>query len=281
MKTTILTAALCLVLGLSIQAQVQTPAPSPFSKVEQMVGMTEVVIEYSRPSVKDRTVFGELVPYDKVWRTGANAATKISFSTDVKVNGTDVPAGDYALITKPGATEWELHFLEYNTPGVGQYLSSEDDRIVAKTSGVNELPFVMESFMMVFDNLRNSSANLHLVWERTNAYVTIEVPTEEAVMASIESTMAGPSANDYSAAASYYLAEGKDMNQALEWINQSLEMGGERFWILRTKSEIQAKLGDYKGAIATAERSKELAEESRNADYIKINTNNITEWSKM
>ncbi len=281
MKTTFLSLAFCLAIAFGVNAQVSTPAPSPFCKVEQTVGLTEIHLEYSRPSVKDRKVFGELVPYDKVWRTGANSATKITFTTDVKVNGTEVPAGAYALITKPGMEEWELHFLPYVSAGVGQYMSSEDDRIIAKTSGVNELPFVMESFMMMFDNLRNSSANLHIVWERTNAYVTIEVPTEEAVMASIESTMAGPGAGDYSAAASYYLAEGKDMNQALEWINKSLEMGGERFWILRTKSEIQAKLGDYKGAIATAERSKELAEESRNADYIKINTDNIAKWSKM
>ncbi len=281
MKTTFLSLAFCLAIAFGVNAQVSTPAPSPYCKVEQTVGLTDIHLEYSRPSVKDRKVFGDLVPYDKVWRTGANSATKITFTTDVKVNGTEVPAGDYALITKPGMEEWELHFLPYVSAGVGQYMSSEDDRIIAKTSGVNELPFVMESFMMMFDNLRNSSANMHNVWERTNAYGTIEVPTEEAVMASIESTMAGPGAGDYSAAASYYLAEGKDLNQALEWINKSLEMGGERFWILRTKSEIQAKLGDYKGAIATAERSKELAEESRNADYIKINTDNITEWSKM
>lgn len=281
MKTTFLSLSFCLMVAFGVNAQVVSPAPSPYCKVEQAVGLTDITLEYSRPGVKDRKVFGELVPYDKVWRTGANSATKISFSTDVKVNGTEVPAGDYALISKPGMEEWELHFLPWVSAGVGQYLSSEDDRIIAKTSGVNELPFNMESFMMMFDNLRNGSANLHMVWERTNAYVTIEVPTEEAVMASIESTMAGPDANDYRAAASYYLSEGKDMEQALEWINKSLEMGGERFWILRDKSEIQAQLGDYPGAIKTAERSKELAEESRNADYIKINTDNIAKWSKM
>lgn len=281
MKTTLLSFVLCLGVSFAAQAQVQTPAPSPFSKIEQSVGMTEIHVEYSRPGVKGRDVFGDLVPYGKAWRTGANQATKITFSTDVTVGGVDVPAGTYALITLPNKDEWELHFFNYTKSGVGNYLNSEETPIITKTTGVNELPFTMESFMIAFDNLRNHSCNMHMVWENTNAYVEIGVPTEEAVMASIESTMAGPSANDYRAAAAYYLAEGKDMNQALEWINKSLEMGGERFWILQDKSEIQAALKDYSGAVKTAERSKELAMEARNEDYIKINDKNIAKWAKM
>lgn len=279
MKTTLFTILGCLLLTFGVTAQVQTPAPSPSAEIEQTVGLTEIEVEYSRPSVKGRVVFGDLVPYGEKWRTGANAATKVSFSTDVVVGGVDVPEGEYALLTVPNESEWELHFYTYTQPGVGNYFNSDETPIVTKTTGVNELPFTMESFMIAFDNLRNSSADMHLVWENTNAYVTIEVPTEEAVMASIESTMAGPSANDYRAAAGYYLEEGKDMEQALEWINKSLEMGGDRFWILQDKSEIQAALGDYKGAIETAKHSKDLAREAGNNDYIKINDKNIAKWA--
>lgn len=280
MKSTLFSVALCLLFAVASTAQVRTPAPSPSAKVDQTIGLTEVSVEYSRPSVKDREIFGNVVPYNEYWRTGANAATKISFSEDVVVGGVDVAKGEYAIIAKPGEKSWELNFYPWTGRGWTSYRDGDVAPVKAMTDDVVSMPFSVESMMVAFDNLRNSSATLHFVWEKTNAYVTIEVPTDKAVSESITTTMAGPSANDYRAAASYYLAEDKDLEQALEWINQSLEMGGERFWILRDKSEIQAKLGDYAGAVKTAERSKELAIEAHNNDYVKINEDNIGKWSK-
>ena len=146
---------------------------------------------------------------------------------------------------------------------------------------VAEMPIKIESFIIDIGTLRNSSAVIYLVWENTVASVALEVPTGPAVEEMIAATMAGPSANDYRAAASYYLQEGKDMDQALEWMNMAIEKGGERYWIMRDKAMIQANLGDYKGAIASAQRSSELAKEAGNNDYVRGNDELIANWSKM
>jgi tetratricopeptide (TPR) repeat protein len=272
-----------LMLAFSVQtnAQIKTPAASPSAKVEQVVGLTTVSLEYSRPSVKDREIFGGLVPYGKAWRTGANSATKISFSEDVKLNGAAVKAGSYAVITKPMESEWTFMLYPYASGSWGSYLSSDVEPVTfsAKTS---ETPFKMESFLIDIGNLSSAGADIWFMWDRTGAMVRLEVPTDESVEKSIAATMAGPSAGDYSAAASYYFNEGKDLNKALKWITKSIEMDDrEKFWILRTKSLIQAKLGDSKGAVMTAKRSLELAKEAKNDDYVRMNEASIKEWSGM
>jgi len=281
MKSFILSLTLILFAGFASQAQISAPAPSPFCKIEQKVGLTDVSVEYSRPSVKDRTVFGGLLQYGQPWRTGANAATKFTFSENVKVGGKELSAGEYALITVPGKESWELHFFPYKSGSWGSYLSDESAKPVVAMADVAEMPFKVETFLIDIGSLRNSSAVIYFVWESTVASVALEVPTDEAVEEMIASTMAGPSANDYRAAASYYLQEGKDMNQALEWMNMAIEKGGERYWIMRDKAQIQANLGDYKSAIASAKRSSELAKEAGNDDYARGNDELIAEWGKM
>lgn len=260
-------------------AQVTTPASSPFAKLEQKVGLTDITVEYSRPSAKGRTVFGELVALDEVWRAGANAATKITFSSDVTLNGTALKAGAYALLITPGATSWKLHFFNYDKSGWGTYIAEGAPAAAAVlTVNTMPLPMYMETWTIGFNDLRNHSATLNLVWANTLVKVDVVVPTDAAVTASIDRTMAGPSANDYYSAASYYLAENKDLSQALTWVNLALEKGGERFWILRTKALIQAGLGDKAGAIATAKRSSTLAQEAGNAEYVRMNDKSISEW---
>jgi len=273
-------AAFVLLAGLlQLQAQVTAPAPSPFCKTEQKVGLTDVTIEYSRPSAKGRVVFGELVPFGQPWRAGANAATKISFSSDVKIGGADVQAGSYALLITPQADKWRLHFFHYDKGGWSSYIGDEAPETAAVVDvNVTALPMPVESWTIDIGGLRNDGASLNFMWEKTFVSAPLTVPTEAAVMASIEKTMAGPSAGDYYSAASYYLSEGKDMNKALEWINASIDKGGERFWILRTKALIQANLGDRKGAIASANRSTALAQEAGNDEYPKMNASSIKEW---
>ena len=264
-----------------IQAQIQTPAPSPGAKVEQKIGLVDVTVEYSRPSKKGRVIFGDLVPYDAVWRTGANSATKITFSDDVVFGGAQVKKGSYALMTKPGMKTWSVMLYPHTSTSFGSYLESDVQPITITTEsymmpeGVN-----VESFMMGFDNLSNHGGDLYMLWDKTYVPVTIKVNTDKAVEASITKVMAGPSAGDYFSAAAYYLAEKKDLNKALEWINKSISMDNEKFWVLRQKSLIQAEMGDKAGAIATATRSLELAREAQSNDYIKMNEESIAMWKK-
>ena len=264
-----------------MQAQLQTPAPSPSGKVEQRIGLTDVVVEYSRPSKKGRVIFGDVVPYDSIWRTGANAATKITFSDDVNFGGAEVKKGSYALLTKPGKKSWSVMLYPHTSTSFGSYLESDVLPTTVTTEAI-EMPKEtdVETFMIGFDGLSNQGGTLFLLWERTFVPVEIKVNTDKTVEASITKVMAGPSAADYYSAASYYYAEKKDLNKALEWINTSIAKGNEKFWVLRTKSLIQADLGDKKGAIETATKSLELAKADNNQDYIRMNEASIAEWKK-
>lgn len=265
-----------------INAQLQTPAPSPLGKVEQRIGLTDVTVEYSRPSKKGRVIFGDVVPYDEIWRTGANAATKITFSDDVMVEGAEVKKGSYALLSKPGKKTWTIMLYPHTSTSFGSYQESDVKPISVMVEAIERPKETdVETFMMGFDNLQNHGGVLYLLWERTFVPINIKVNTDKTVEASIAKVMGGPSAGDYFSAASYYYAEKKDLNQALEWINKSIEKGNERYWVLRTKSLIQAELGDKKGAIETATKSLEMAKKDEDGAYIRMNEASIAEWKKM
>lgn len=269
-------------LGLSIvQAQITTPAPSPACTIEQKVGLTDVKIEYSRPGIKGRTVFGDLVPFGQTWRTGANASSKISFSTPFTINGTELQSGTYALYTIPMEDKWTIMFYkDLSHWGVPQEWK-EEDVALSFEAPVTKLGHTVQNFTIMIDNMSNNGAELGIMWENTAVMFGFEVPTGQMVMASIDKVMAGPSDRDYYLAASYYYEEEKDLNQALQWVNMSLEKGGNKFWVLRRKALIQAGLKDYKGAIATAKMSIEEAKKAGNSDYVKSNEASIAEWMKM
>ncbi|GFZ76609.1 hypothetical protein GCM10011531_02320 [Aquaticitalea lipolytica] len=270
-------------VSMNVNAQIETPAPSPFAKMEQKVGLTDVTLEYSRPNMRGRTIFGDLVPYDKVWRTGANARTKITFSDDVAVNGQTLKAGTYAIFTKPGKQSWEVYFYtDYNGGGTPQ--EWDDSKVAAKvTAEVYPMPMQIETFTMTFDDLTSSSATIGILWSDVYVGVKFDVPTDKAVSASIDKVMKGPSAGDYYAAAVYYLQEGKDINQAKTWIDKAIAMAGDKapFWQLRQQSLIYAKAGDKKGAIAAAKKSLAAAEAAGNDDYVKMNKDSLKEWGGM
>lgn len=257
-------------------SQIATPAASPSCKLTQSVGLINIDIEYSRPSVKGRKIFGDLLPYGEVWRLGANSATKITFSGDVMVGGKELKAGSYAILAKPGMDEWEIMLYPYTTSNWMAYMEMTPE--VKLMANSEKLTTPVESLTIGIDHLRSESAHVLISWENTQVKFPVELKTDAAVMASIERTMAGPSANDYYAAASYYFSEGKDAKQALEWVNKCLSMGPERYWIVRLKSQLQAENGDYKGAIASAKRSMELAKEANNADYVRLNEKAIEIW---
>lgn len=266
---------------LNLSAQVKTPAPSPKAILEQKVGLTDVTIEYSRPSKKGRTVFGDLVPYGKLWRTGANQNSMITFSDDVVINGQTLKKGKYAIFTTPKVDMWEVIFYadtdNWGTP------ENWDVKKVALSTNVDTqmLGAPVESFTIGINNLDNNFAHLELSWEKTLVAVKFEVPTQKTAMASIEKALAGPTSGDYFSSAQYYYQSNGDMNKALEYVNKAIDMNKDKpFWYSRQKSLIQAKLGDKKGAIETAKVSLAAATVAKNDDYVKMNNDSISEWSK-
>lgn len=269
---------------LTTNAQVQTPMASPSAKIEQTVGLTNVKIDYSRPSARGRSVYGELVPFGKLWRTGANTNTVITFSDDVVIDGKTLPKGEYALYTLPKADSWDIIFYG-DTHNWGLPEKWDEKKEVLRTTVKPEfLPKNIETFTINIADLDNDFANLELSWERTKVTLKFVVPTKEKAIESIETAMAGPSASDYFSAAQYYYQSNADMNKALEWINNSIAKtpSGQDvpFYILRQKSLIQAKMGDKKGAIETAKQSLAGAEKANNYDYVKMNKDSILEWSR-
>jgi len=278
MKKIFLSVFLVVLCG-TIQAQIQTPAPSPFQKIEQKVGLTDITIEYSRPSMKGRTIMGGLVPYNEVWRTGANANTKITFSNDVEIGGKNVKAGTYAIYTKPGKQNWDVMFYS-DASNWGNPENWDDSKVVAKVNvPVYPMPMDIETFTMTFDNLQNDSTNMGMLWEKSYVGVPIKVMTDKTVSANIEKVMSGPAAGDYYSAAVYYLETGKDINQARTWIDKAITMSPEpAFWQYRQQSLIYAKAGDKKAAINAAQKSLELAKKAGNKDYVALNENSLKEW---
>ena len=262
----------------TLNAQVKTPAPSPSVKVEQVVGLTDVSVTYNRPSMRGRTIFGNLVPYDKLWRTGANANTVITFGDDVEVGGEPLKAGSYALYTKPGKTNWEVLFYT-DTNNWGTPRNWDEAKVAAKFSvASSSLSADVESFTIAINHLSNNGAHLEISWEKTLVAIPFTVPTGKKATSSIEAVMAGPSANDYYAAAVYYLQEKKELDKAKEWIDMAISKRPEAFWMYRQKSLIHAEMGDKKGAITAAKSSLELAKKAGNADYVKLNEDSLKEW---
>ena len=277
-----LTILLCvLALSFTANAQLSVPAPSPAAKLKQTVGLTDVIVKYSRPSMKGRTIFGGLVPYDQMWRTGANARTSITFSDAVMIDGQEVKAGSYAIFTKPGMTVWEVYFYD-EADGFGTPREWDDSKVAAKTTAqVNEIPFDIQTFTISLDALHNNGATLGIFWEKSYVGVPIEVPTKAKADKSIETVFAGPSGNEYFAAANYYYSEKRDLEKAKEWIDKAVASNDKAFWMTRQQSLIYAELGDKDAAIKAAKKSLEVAEEAGNADYVKMNKDSLKEWGAL
>ena len=262
-------------------AQIQTPQPSPSTTLEQVVGLTEVKIEYSRPAMRGRTIMGDLVPYGSLWRTGANKNTTLSFSDPVTVGGQALAAGTYALFTRPGKSLWEVFFYtETENLGLPQEWQSKSVAAVIEVP-TQSLAEPEESFTISINELTNTGANIHLSWENTRVTLPLEVPTDDKTMASIKETMKGtPKAGDLYQAAVYYRESGRDLQTAKKWIGKAIEMNPGKYWMFRQQALILADLNEKEAAIKAAQSSLELAEKAKNQDYVRLNTKAIEEWSK-
>jgi len=265
------------------ELKITTPQPSPSGKVSQRVGLTDIDIEYSRPGIKGRAIFGNLVAYGKTWRTGANANTKVTFSSDVTIDGQKLKAGSYGLYTVPNKNTWEVMFYsEADNSGVPS--DWDDTKVALKTTiAVVTMPMSIETFTIVFNDVTSTSAVIGLLWEKTYIGIKLEVPTDEMVSATIDAVMAAsPKAGDYYNAAIYYSQANKDINKANEWMEKAMSMIEKPgFWQLRQQSLIYAKMGNTDKAIATAKKSLEGAKAAKNDAYIKMNTKSLKEWGAM
>ena len=262
-------------------SQINTPRFSPASEIEQMVGLTEIEIEYSRPSMRGREVFGNLVPFGKVWRTGADNSTKISFDTDVIISGKTVQSGTYSIFSIPNKESWEIIFYsDVELWGVPRDWS--DDKIVfSSTYKVNKTNTV-ETFTISFNDLTNNDVNMNISWENTSVDIKIDVPTRSMVEKDISNVLNdNPKASDYYAAAVFYRQENVNLSQALLWMNKAIEMfENPRFYHYRQQSLLMAANNKYSEAIDAANKSLDDAIKADNQGYVKMNRQSIAEWSK-
>lgn len=256
-------------------------AASPACTLKQRVGLTDIEIDYSRPSAKGREIFGGIVPFGQVWRTGANASTKISFSTPVKLQGQPVPAGKYALYTIPDEGEWTV-VLSKNTSLWGAFnYNAKDDLVRFKVSPVT-LSERIETFTIEFNHIRDDSVIIDLVWEHVAVPIRLEVDVADALVPQIEAAMASSDkkqAGFYYQAADFYYNHGLDMKKALSWLDAGLAQHPPfEYELLYLKAEILAKQGDKEGAMAAAKQSSELATKAEGAgsSFIKMNQDLIS-----
>jgi len=277
MKKVFLTslAAFCFFLA---DAQLKTPAPSPTQTVKQDFGLGSIELSYSRPAMKGRKVFGDLVPFGNVWRTGANSATLLTFSDEVTIGGKKVPAGKYGLLSIPNKDSWTLIIskqLDVTSPAA--YKAESD--VVRVDVNTMKLAEKTESFTIQFANVKPTSCELHIMWENTAVSLPISTDVDAKVMTQIDQLM-NKDTRPYFNAAMYYMDNGKDLNQALSWFDKAVEQNASAFWIHHQRANCLAKLGKKAEAKAAAEKSKELAAAAKNDDYVKLNEKLLAELNK-
>ncbi len=268
-------ATMALLFTAGLHAQLQTPSASPTVKMETKIGLTDFHVTYSRPGMKGRTLFAKdgLVPFGEIWRTGANQATKFTFGGDVMVGGKTLKAGDYAVLTKPMESEWEVMLFPYEGGSWNSYV----EKTPAATAKVKAMtsPTTMETFTIMTQNHTMDGAEVVMAWGNTMAALPIKTDAKEAVMGQIEQMMAGPSMNDYYQAATF-LSEngGKDgMKKALGYITKANAMAGDNqaYWMVRREGLIKEGLGMKAEAMKAFQQSLELAEKAGNMDYVRLN----------
>ena len=272
MKTTLkvaLSIALAICMNSEMKAQgIKMPQPSSGQTITQDFGLGTITVKYARPNTKGRKVFGELEPYGSVWRTGANNATVITFTEDVTFEGQPVPAGEYALFTIPGKSEWTV-ILNKGTKQWGAYEYKEAEDFLRVKVKPAILKDKVETFTIGFANIFPTKGQLQLSWDNTSVAVNLTTDIDTKVMASIEEAMKGEK-KPYFQAAQYYLENGKDLNKALEWMTAADD--NKSPWFILWKGRIQLKMGDKKGAAISAEEGIKRATAIKNPEYIRLNT---------
>jgi hypothetical protein len=265
------------------EKKIEFPAASQHATVKQRVGLTDIEVDYSRPNKNGREIFGGLVPYGKLWRTGANAVTKIKFSKPVTLGGKGIPAGEYALFTIPAADEWTIIVSkDAKVQSAADYKQETDAaRIMAKPE---PNPITLETFTIGLSDVKGASATLNLMWDQTRVPVKLTTGDVEEVSKELESAVSGGTPLDprtaYQAAAFYY-DNNKDMNQAAKWIDQALAKNPDAYFMHYKKAQIQAKLGNKKEASSSAQKAIDILKKDKAPDESAIkNAQQIIDSSK-
>ncbi len=264
-------------------SQITHPKASPFSKVEQEIGLSKISIAYSRPATRERKVFGGIVPYGRIWRVGANESTKVSVDADMEILGNLLPKGIYALYAFPEKEEWQVAFhtnISHWGDGRKRYNPAEDlFRITVKPESI---PYHQENFLMAFDSITHNTANLNLIWASTKVTIPFKVDTDTQMELEIAKQLKeNPTAQTYYEAARYLQEQGKDFERALAYLDKALELGGDTYYFHRVKSLVEAELGNFKGAIASAKKSLKIASELSKDEFVRMNEKNIKKWQSL
>ncbi|HSF46707.1 MAG TPA: DUF2911 domain-containing protein [Chitinophagaceae bacterium] len=259
---------ICGILIANAQA-VKTPSPSTSQTVKQEFGLGTVELSYSRPNMKGRKIYGDLVPYNAVWRTGANSATTLTFSDEVIIGGTKVPAGKYGLLTIPGANEWTI-VISKQTDVTSPAAYKQDQDVVRFKASPVAMPFEIETFTIMFSAVKSNSLELGIMWDKTYVPVEIKADIDTKVMAQIDAAM-NKDNKPYFQSAMYYMENGKDLNKANEWLDKALAQNPSAFWVWHQKANCLAKLGKKSEAVTAANKSIELAKAAKNDDYVSLN----------
>jgi hypothetical protein len=259
-----------LILGLMFRSYgqgIKIPAPSPGQTIKQDFSLSTIEVNYSRPVIKGRKIFGDIVPFGKLWRTGANSPTKFTFGEDVKVAGQSLKAGSYQVMSIPSEKSWVIIFSK-GTNGVFNYNPAED--VLKVTVPSTALSNSVESFSIQFSDVSANKLNIQLSWEKTSVSIPVETDVDAKIMGSIDRAM-NVDSKPYFEAASYYFETGRDIKKALEWATKATESNPTAYWVFHLKAKIQVKIGDKVGAKATALKSIELAKAGKNDDYVALN----------
>ena len=269
--------------SLNVSAQITHPKASPFATMEQEVGLSKITVKYSRPAARGREIFGNLVPYGRIWRVGANESTKITVSAEMEVEGNTLPAGTYALYAFPEADTWQIAF-HTNTAhwGDGRKNYNPEEDLFRITVVPEELPYHQENFLIAFDSITHNSAQMQLIWASTQVSIPFKVDTHAQIETEIAKQLAeNPTAQTYYEAARYLQEQGKNFERALSYLKKALELGGDTYYFHRVKSLVEAELGDYASAIESAQKSLEIADQLEKDEFVRMNQANIDQWKKL
>jgi Protein of unknown function (DUF2911) len=268
-KYLLLLAMTAALYGSALAQNLRLPQPSTPQTVKQDFGLSNIELSYSRPNVKGRKIFGDLVPFGKVWRTGANQATTLTFGDPVTIGGTTIPAGKYGLLTIPDANEWTVIIThQLDVTNAAAYKPDQD--VVRLKVTPQQLGFSLETFTIVFGDVNASTLNLQLLWDNTMVQVPISTDIDTRIMGQIDNAM-NKDNHPYYTAAFYYLENGKDLNNALEWFDKAIAQDPTAYYAVYQKARCLAKMGKKQDAISTAKKSIELSKTANNNDYVVLN----------
>lgn len=254
--------------SISASAQnLKTPAPSTTQTIKQDFALSSIEINYSRPSMKGRDIFGGLVPYGEKWRTGANGPTTFTFGQDVTVGGKAVKAGKYSVIAVPASSSWEILLCKAGT----SVFNFKDESVVTSfTANSINLPFDVETFTIMVSNVTNNTADIDILWANKMATIPVSADIDADIMSQIDKVMNNDN-KPYFAAASYYYENGKDINKTVEWAKKAADAQPDAYWVRHLLAKANAKAGNKAAAITAAKASMELAQKGGNMDYVRLN----------